>query len=535
MKVLQVAAEGSPFLKTGGLADVIGALPKALKESGVDVRVIMPRYKNIPETYRNRMEYLGNIEVPLAWRRVYCGLFKLVYDGVVFYFIDNEYYFGARDGAYGYYDDGERFAYFNRAVLQALPELEFQPDIIHSHDWHAAMIAVLMQKHYLHDLFYTSIRTVYTIHNLQFQGIYPYGVFNELLGLTHDYFQYDRVEHEGCVNFMKGGINYSDIVTTVSRTYADEIRTPHFGEGLDGALRWAGGRLRGIVNGIDDQLYDPRSDAKLFQMYSEEDAIQGKAANKKELQRLVGLDVNESVPLIGMVGRLTDQKGLDLVAHVLHEVMEADDVQLVVLGTGDDRYEQMFRDYAARYPGKLAVQTKFDDGLARQIYAASDLFLMPSRFEPCGLSQLLALRYGSIPIVRETGGLNDTVQAYNEFTGEGNGFSFTNYNAHDMLYTIRRAIAFYTRSDDWQRLVRTAMSGDYSWTESARQYREIYEELIERRIQQLEAQAADAEAAAADNRLIADNDVVEQSIARSDLSEDSQRARPTAGLSPQVL
>ncbi|GGG09044.1 glycogen synthase GlgA [Paenibacillus abyssi] len=475
MKVLFAAAEGSPFIKTGGLADVIGALPKALLKNGIDARVVLPKYKSIPEEYTASMRYIQHIEVPVGWRQSYCGIFELVFDGVTFYFLDNEYYFGARDGVYGHYDDAERFAFFNRAVLQVLPHIEFQPDIIHSHDWHTGMISPLLDKHYRHDSFYQNIRTIYTIHNLQYQGVFPYEVLGELLGMEHQYFSPDKLEYKGGVSFMKGGIVYSDRVTTVSRTYADEIQTPHFGEGLDGALRWLGDRMTGIVNGIDDKSYNPATDPHLFQRYRS--SVTKKQANKAELQRVLGMEENKNTPMIGMVTRLTAQKGLDLLSHVLHELMD-DELQLVILGSGDPHYEGFFLDMALRHPDKLSVQIRFDERLARQIYASSDLFLMPSQFEPCGLGQLIAMRYGSIPIVRETGGLNDTVQAYEELTGEGNGFSFTNYNAHDMLYTIRRALSVYHQPEHWKRIVKNAMAGDYSWNESARQYKQLYEEVL---------------------------------------------------------
>lgn len=455
MKLLFAAAEGSPFVKTGGLADVIGALPKALRQSGSDARVILPKYKAIPEALRASMTYLTHIEVPMGWRACYCGVFELEHDGVRTYFVDNEYFFGARDGIYGHGDDEERFAFFNRAVLEILPHIGFQPDVIHSHDWHAGMIAPMLHKHYRHNPYYQSIKTVFTIHNLQYQGVFPYSILGGLLGLDDSYFHPGGVEYRGGVSFIKGGINYSDHVTTVSSTYAREIQSEYYGEGLDGTLRWLGSRLSGIVNGIDQQSYNPASDPNLSHPYRS--SLNTKRLNKMELQRLLGLEQQRNTPMIGMVGRLTGQKGLDLVERILPELMDYDDVQLVMLGSGDAHYEHVFRDTSNRYPHKLAVQIKFDEGLARKIYASSDLFLMPSRFEPCGLSQLIAMRYGSIPVVRETGGLNDTVLPYNEFTGEGNGFTFTNYNAHDMLHTIAepchftdsRSIGAELRSRPW--------------------------------------------------------------------------------------
>ncbi|MBD2843711.1 glycogen synthase GlgA [Paenibacillus sp. IB182496] len=477
MKVLFAAAEGSPFVKTGGLADVIGALPKALIAQGVDARIMLPKYKTIPERYVSAMRFVGHTEVPVGWRSAYCGLFELEHEGVTWYFLDSEYYFGARDGSlYGHYDDGERFAFFNRAVLQLLPLADFQPDLIHAHDWHAGMIAPLLTRHYRHDPFYARIRTIYTIHNLRYQGVFPYSILDELLGLDAGYFHPDRLEFNGGVSFMKGGIVYADCVTTVSRTYADEIRTPYFGEGLDGALRARGYALTGIVNGIDEESYNPAADTCLAHNYRT--GLTKKLANKGALQRELGLRRSNKTPLIGMVTRMTAQKGLDLIAHVLHELMAQDDVQLVVLGSGEPHYEGLFGATAQHYADKLAVYIGFDECLARRIYAGSDLFLMPSQFEPCGLSQMIAMRYGSVPIVRETGGLKDTVLAYEEDTGEGNGFTFANYNAHDMLYTIRRAASLYRQPEHWKRIVASAQRGDYSWRESASRYKELYGQVL---------------------------------------------------------
>ncbi|WP_270165880.1 glycogen synthase GlgA [Paenibacillus sp. SYP-B4298] len=476
MKLLFAAAEGSPFVKTGGLADVIGALPKALRKNGVDARVVLPKYKTIAQEQVQRMQFITHIEVPMGWRACYCGIFMTEEEGVPTYFIDNEYFFGARDGIYGHGDDEERFAFFNRAVLHILPHIGFQPDIIHSHDWHTGMVAPLLHKHYRHDPFYHSIKNVFTIHNLQYQGVFSHRILGELLELDDSYFRSEGVEYKGGVSFMKGGIQYAEHVTTVSRTYAQEIQTDYFGEGLDGCLRWLGDRLSGIVNGIDQQSYNPATDAALAYRYRS--SLNTKRQNKTELQRELGLEQNRRVPMIGMVGRLTAQKGLDLVEHVLGELLEQDSFQLVVLGTGDAVYQDMFRHLAWRYPQRLSAQIRFDEGLARRIYASSDLFLMPSRFEPCGLSQMIAMRYGSIPIVRETGGLSDTVHAYNEYTGEGNGFSFTHYNAHDMMHTIRRALRIYEQPDQWEQLVRNAMSGDYSWNRSAQEYMALYEQVI---------------------------------------------------------
>ncbi|MCM3126727.1 glycogen synthase GlgA [Paenibacillus provencensis] len=476
MNVLFAAAEGHPFIKTGGLADVIGALPQALRKNGVDVRVVLPKYKGIHDRYREKMEPVTVTDVYVGWRKQYCGVERLVHNGVTFYFLDNEYYFG-RDGIYGYMDDGERFAFYNRAVLEVIPLLDFEPDVIHCHDWHTGMIPLIKMAHYDHLPEYQSIRTVFTIHNLLYQGIFPYEVHHDLLNLHDRYFTMEGVEYYGNLNFMKAGLVYSDHVTTVSPTYAEEIKTAHYGYGLDGLLRSLGGKLSGIVNGIDTDSYNPINDKDLAAVYSPADMKQ-KQKNKAALQQELGLPVRPEVPVIAMVTRLVESKGLDLVCRTLDELLYYDDVQFILLGTGEHAYEHWFYEAGLRHPEKMSAQIRFNEGLSRRFYAGSDLFLMPSMFEPCGISQLLALQYGSIPIVRETGGLNDTVQAYNEFTGEGTGFTFTNYNAHDMLYTIRRAMMFYDRKDHWQKMMSNAMSGDYSWGVSAQAYIDIYESLM---------------------------------------------------------
>ncbi|MCE3201282.1 glycogen synthase GlgA [Paenibacillus sonchi] len=474
MKVLFAAAEAHPFVKTGGLADVIGALPKALKGVGVDVRVILPKYRGIPEKFVSQMEHVAALSVPVGWRNQYCGIETIIYDGIPVYFIDNEYYFG-RDGIYGYMDDGERFSFFNRAVLECLETLDFQPDVLHCHDWHAAVIPMLLQAHYRHNPFYAEIRTVFTIHNLLYQGVFPYSVLGELLGLDDSYFL--GVEYYGNVNFMKAGIVYSDHITTVSPTYSEEIRTAYYGYGLDGLLSSRADSLSGIVNGIDTKIYNPASDPQIYTRYRTN--LAKKAENKIALQQELGLPVAPYIPLVAMVTRLVDSKGLDLLTRVLDELLYYDDIQFVLLGTGDEAYERWFREAGWRYPTKLSSQILFSDALSRKIYAASDLFLMPSKFEPCGIGQLLALRYGSIPVVRETGGLNDTVHSYNEETGEGNGFTFKDYNAHDMMYTLRRAVSFYHKPEHWKKVTKNAFAGDYSWNVSAQQYMDIYNRILE--------------------------------------------------------
>lgn len=472
MKILFAAAEVAPFIKTGGLADVIGALPKALHEAGHDVRIVLPKYRDMSAAYSDLLEHWGAVEVPVGWRRQYGGIEYLAWEEIPVYFIDNEYYFG-REGVYGYWDDGERFAFLNRAVLEILPAIDFWPDVLHCHDWHTAMIPLLLKEHFRHQPNYAGIRTVFTIHNLLYQGLFPDEVLGDLLSLPHTYYTPEGVEYNGAVSFMKAGLVFSDHVTTVSPTYAEEIKTPYYGYGLDGLLRSLGDRLSGIVNGVDTKLYNPATDEVLAVRYKS--SAKKKQENKEALQEELGLPVSARTPLVAMVTRLVEPKGLDLVIRILDEWLASDDVQFVILGTGDRAYEDWFREAVHRHPAKLSAQLLFSDALSRKIYAGSDLFLMPSKFEPCGISQLLALRYGSIPVVRETGGLNDTVKSYNEATGEGNGFTFTNFNAHDLLYTLRRAIEFYHKQDHWKQLLRNAFAGDYSWAVSAKQYIDIYE------------------------------------------------------------
>lgn len=475
MKVLFALSECVPFVKTGGLADVAGALPKQLKKLGTEVRVILPNYSLIPAKFRETFQFHKAIQVQVGYRSQYCGIFTAEQDGITYYFIDNEYYF-YRDSLYGHYDDGERFSFFSKAVLECIPHLDFIPDVIHCHDWHTGMVNFLLNAHYRQNPLYKDIKTVFTIHNLQFQGIFPYEVMSELLGLDHQYFNSEQLEFYGNVNFMKGGIVASDIVTAVSPTYKEEIQYPFFGEKLDGLLRKYSHKLIGIVNGIDDTVYNPKTDDIISATY-DSGSLEGKAENKQALQHFFGLPEKENTPIIAMVTRLTKQKGLDLVSHVFHNLIQ-EDVQFIVLGSGDHEFENFFNQMAFKYPDKVKIYIGFNEGLAHQIYAGADLFLMPSQFEPCGLGQLIALQYGTIPIVRETGGLNDTVHSFNESTGDGNGFTFKNFNAHDMLHTIRRAINYYHQKHTWNSLVQKALSQDYSWLQSAKKYNEIYEDLL---------------------------------------------------------
>ncbi|MFZ5969719.1 MAG: glycogen synthase GlgA [Bacillota bacterium] len=474
MKVMMLASEGVPFIKTGGLADVIGSLPKALKDKGIDVAVVMPKYQDIPPHYREQMTHLKSIDVTLGWRKQFCGIEVLDYNGIPFYFIDNQYYFH-REGLYGHYDDAERFAFFGKAVLDILPHIDFKPDILHCHDWHTGIVPLFLKTHYVNDDFYRDLRSIFTIHNLQYQGIFPRDILGDILGLDDSVFTVDKIEFFGQVNYMKAGLVFSDLLTTVSHTYAEEIQYPYFGENLDSLLRHRKNDLHGIINGIDYQLYNPSIDPYIDVNYHW--SLKKKQENKVKLQEQLGLPMNDKSPMIAMVTRLVRAKGLDLVMRVLEDIL-AQDVQLVILGTGDKHYETALLDAYQRHRGKVSVNIMFDTGLSHKIYAGSDMFLMPSQYEPCGIGQLIALRYGSIPIVRETGGLRDTVKAYNESNGEGNGFTFANFNAHDMLHTIERALQFYHDENHWRKIVMNATRGDFSWEQSAQQYIQLYQGLF---------------------------------------------------------
>lgn len=476
MKVLFATSEAHPFLKTGGLADVAFALPKALRALGIDVRVIMPKYSDISEFYKNNMTTLKTFSVNLGWRNQYAGLQYMEEEDIPFYFIDNEYYF-KRKGAYGYDDDGERFCYFSKAVLESVRYMkDFKPHIIHNNDWHTAIIPVLLKEKYSIDSLYSNIQTILTIHNLRYQGVFSKGFLGDLLSLGEECLTEDKMKYYDGISFMKGGIVYSDRVTTVSETYAQEIQTPFYGEGLDGLLKEKSYKLSGIVNGIDYDIYNPKKDKDIYLNYSEE-TIVNKKKNKEMLQEQLGLPVNKDIPIIGIISRLVDQKGFDLISEVMDDIMNLD-LQMVILGAGDNKYEKMFKYYSEKYPTKISCNIYFSNDLSKKIYAGSDLFLMPSLFEPCGIGQLIAMQYGTLPIVRETGGLRDTVISYNEYTGKGNGFSFTNYNASDMLYTIQRAINFYKDKSVFNNIVRNAMRTDNSWNSSAYKYIELYDDLL---------------------------------------------------------
>lgn len=479
LKILFASSEVEPFVKTGGLADVAGSLPRALRKNGLDVRVVMPKYAQIPAQYQERMTFLGHVEVDLVWRRQYCGIYHLEDNGVAYYFLDNEFYFH-RDWYYGEGDDGERFAFFSRAILAILPFIGFQPDILHLNDWQTGMTPVFLDAHFRWNRgngFYRDMRTVFTIHNLRYQGVFPKEMMDTLLGLDWSWFYHGGVAHNDCVNFMQGALNQSTRITTVSRTYAEEVRSTFFGEGLEGTIARRGTDLRGIVNGIDYELNNPETDTRLYATFSTLD-LSGKAFNKESLQRQHHLPIRSNVPLVGIISRMVDQKGFDLVAHVLEDLLQ-EDVQIMVLGTGDQKYEDLFRWAHHAYPKKMSAHIRYDGLLAQRMYAGCDLFLMPSLFEPCGLSQIFSMRYGTVPVVRETGGLKDTVIPYNPLTGEGTGFSFANYNAHEMLDALRRAFALFHDPQRWEKLVKVCMQQDFSWDHAAREYEGLYREMME--------------------------------------------------------
>ncbi len=478
-KILFAASEGVPFIKTGGLADVVGSLPKCIDKQYFDVRVIIPRYVCMKQEWKDKMQYVRHFYMDFDWKNVYVGLLEAEVEGVHYYFIDNEYYF---NGSKVYSDDQkweiERYAFFCKAVLSALPVLGFRPDVIHCHDWQTGLIPVYLKERFQEGDFYRGIKSVITIHNLKFQGKWDTKTVRGITGLPEFYFTPDKLEAYKDANLLKGGIVYSDAVTTVSNTYAEEIKTPFYGEGLDGLLRARQRDLRGIVNGIDYTEFNPETDPYIVKQYNAVNFRKEKVKNKRALQQELGLCQDDRKMMIGVVSRLTDQKGFDLIAYVMDELCQ-DDIQMVVLGTGEERYENMFRHFDWKYGDKVSANIYYSDALSHKIYAACDAFLMPSLFEPCGLSQLMALRYGTIPIVRETGGLKDTVQAYNEYEGTGTGFSFTNYNAHEMLNAIRYAEQiYYDRKREWNKMVDRAMAADFSWHVSARKYQEMYDWLI---------------------------------------------------------
>lgn len=472
MNILFASSEVAPFIKTGGLADVAGSLPQALAAQGHDVRVILPLYEGVGQNWRDQMSYLLNFHVTLAWRTPYCGIFQLEKDGVTYYFVDNEYYF-KRSQIYGHYDDGERFAFFSRAVIETPGHVGFTPDVIHCNDWQTALVPIylLEERHRVPEL--SGAKSVYTIHNIEYQGRYGSQTLKDLFGLADGYFNEHMLSYHGDVNLMKGAIYAADFVTTVSPSYAQELQYPFYAHGLEGVIADNRNKVRGILNGIDTAAYDPCRDKGLARSYSAAQ-IAGKKDCKAALQRAAGLNEDPDVPIVACVSRLVKHKGFDLVTASIHEIMGMN-AQMVVLGTGDWNYEEAFRHAASQYPGRFAAHMMYSASLSTAIYGGADIFLMPSEAEPCGLSQMIAMRYGTVPVVRETGGLKDTVYPYNKFTGEGRGFTFANISAHDMMWVLREAVDLYHNDKKaWKALIKAGMTADFSWNKSAGEYLEIY-------------------------------------------------------------
>ncbi|MGI6752658.1 MAG: glycogen synthase GlgA [Anaerovoracaceae bacterium] len=474
MKVLFVSSEASPFAKSGGLGDVIGSLPIELVKQDAEAAVILPLYRAIKEVYQSELEFINSFDVPLAWRHQYCGLFKMKHRGVIHYFIDNEQYF-LRDDLYGYFDDGERFAFFSRAVLESLKHMDFEPRILHCNDWQTGLVPVFLKTLYREDPAYSHLSTVFTIHNIEYQGRFGPEMMDDIIGIP----LMDRgiVEMDGDINYMKGAIVTCDKLTTVSPTYEEELSYPYYGLNLFDIIRQNNYKMKGILNGIDMERYNPSKDKNLAANYSVR-KMEGKATNKTALREQLGLYDEPDVPIIAMVGRLVEHKGVALVSRVLDEMM-TQPMQFVLLGTGDRKYETFFLEKAKSYPGRMVAVTNFYEELASRIYAGADMILMPSLSEPCGLVQLIALRYGTIPIVRETGGLKDTVHPFNPETCKGNGLTFASVNAHDMLYAVRRGQELYKDKELWNKLMKNALRSNYSWKKSVKEYKKIYAQLME--------------------------------------------------------
>ena len=478
-KILFVASEGVPFIKTGGLADVVGSLPKCIDKQYFDVRVILPKYTCMKQEMKDKLSYVSHFYMDFHWKNEYVGILYAEVDGVKYYFIDNEMFFG---GFKPYSDNAlfeiEKYAFFSKAALSILPVIDFRPDIIHCHDWQTGLIPVYLKERFQGSEFYRGIKSIMTIHNLKFQGKWNIKDVQDITGLPDYYFTPDKLEAYKDANLLKGGIVFADAITTVSDTYAEEIKTEFYGENLNGLLQARSGSLRGIVNGIDTDDFNPETDKYIEYNYNAMNFRKEKIKNKRALQAELGLEQDDKKFMIGIVSRLTDQKGFDLIAYVMDELCQSN-VQIVVLGTGEERYENMFRHFDWKYNDKVSANIYYSDALSHKIYAACDAFLMPSLFEPCGLSQLMSLRYGTVPIVRETGGLKDTVVPYNEYESTGTGFSFTNYNAHEMLGTIYYAEkVYYEKKREWNKIVDRAMAVDFSWNVSARKYQEMYDWLI---------------------------------------------------------
>lgn len=478
LQVLYVVFEADPFIKTGGLGDVGGSLPSAICKAGVDMRVILPKLSFIPQEYRDQMKKVAEFNVPLGWRNQYGGLEKLKYKGVTYYFIDNEYYF-KRSAPYGHMDDGERIAYFSKAVLEAIRYMPgFSPDIIHCNDWHTALTPLFLREHYMGMEEYRKIKTVFSVHNLKYQGVFPRDMLGNVLGLADSKAAVDQLSFGDAINYMQGALYYSDRLTTVSPTYAEEVCSAWYGEHVDEIFRQRYSILSGILNGIDTYKNSPGRDPYITQKYNASTFKKGKAANKAALQKELGLAVNPDTPLLVLISRLTEQKGLDLILAVLDEMLGLD-LQFAVLGVGDAKYEDAFLHFQGIMPERMSARITFDPIMSSRYYAGADMLLMPSKFEPCGLSQMMAMHYGTVPIVRETGGLKDSVEPYNQFEETGDGFSFANYNAHELLSTVKAALdVYHNHKDSWNGLVKRGMRKDFSWKNSAQQYIQLYEGLI---------------------------------------------------------
>lgn len=536
MQIVFASAECAPFVKTGGLGDVAGSLPAALVRAGAEVIVMVPKYATIKDEYKAQMEHFSDFYVSLGWRNEYCGLEKIEHDGVTYMFIDNERYF-ARDYPYGFFDDGERFAFFSKAITESLQHLPagFECDILHCNDWQTALAPVFLREFYQGLPLYDRVKTVFSIHNVAFQGQFSDTVMEDILGVAHIPAAASQLRCDACsINYMLGALRYADAITTVSPTYASEIQTPEFGEGLDGVLRERSYALQGILNGIDVAGFDPATDKRIAANYTVDDRA-GKAVCKAKLQEELGLEVRDDRPLMVMVTRLTRQKGMDLVMYALDRIL-AGGVQVAVLGTGDRDYEDGLRYFQDKYPGTMAARIEFDPALSQRMYAAADMFLMPSKFEPCGLSQIIAMRYGTLPIVRETGGLKDTVQPYNEFTGEGTGFSFTNFNGDEMGDAVFRAARlFWDNRDAWNQLVTQAMSQDFSWTRSADKYLDLYFFMhpeIERPVAVVDEPVVVAEKVEADPEVVAEPEPIAEPVVEAPAAAEEPKAEEKPAAKP---
>ncbi len=476
MKLLFVGSEAVPFAATGGLGDVLGSLPAALKAEagdGFDIRVVIPMYTSVSEKYKDSLEKVCEFTVNLSWRQQYCGVYKTVYNNVTYYFIDNEYYF-KRQSLYGSFDDGERYAFFCKAVLEMMPRIDFYPDVLHAHDWQSALTVIYLKRKYRYFEEYSNMKAVYTIHNIEYQGIYGFEILSDVFCLD----SWDRyiVEYDGCINLTKGAIVCCDKLTTVSPNYANEIQTEYYSSGLHYIIGMNRDKTMGIINGIDYGYYNPETDTEIRRHFSADNQTQ-KAEDKLDIQRIFGLPERRDVPVVAMISRLASHKGFDLVKRILEEAVNTLDMQFVLLGTGDIDYEDYFSYLSRKYPEKVGVMLAFDKSLAKKIYAGADIFLMPSKSEPCGLAQMIASRYGTVPVVRETGGLYDTIKPYNTEDKTGNGITFKTYNAHDMYDAVRRAVELYSNKRQWKALRTNAMSADFSWSASAKKYLEMYENL----------------------------------------------------------